>query len=420
MNTVKKGDAFEKVSLEIIGKIIERNSTGLFGERIIVGKKKAYFSNRRNSDIIFDLTIEVWAPGATRYSLVYFIECKDYSSSVPVNDLEEFVAKIQQVSGINAKGIFISSAPLQSSALSYAESMGLMVIKGDSKENYEIILHKGKTKEEIPFVISEIPEELTDEGIRHLIRLIDKSMFSAMGKVIAENNTSKDFGVPTLSRDSIEQIAHLELNKIDPKCLIEASVISVSEIEAYVKEQLGLTIELFPQSSDLLGACSISKKTIWIHPSIKDSNRYLFILAHEIGHYLLHTDVIIDQDTYEYFSDPEINFVSGKTKLENPKQWIEWQANCFASEFVLPKAVLYSRLVRLQRYLKLKEGIVYLDDQPENRANFFELITLLSKLFHVSKTSVIYKLKEMNLLKDNSRLQSIGQIIAEYFPDLLV
>lgn len=226
--------------------------------------------------------------------------------------------------------------------------------------------------------------------------------------------------MPTLSRESIEKIAHAELNKIDVKCLLEAGVISVSEIETYVKEQLGLTIELLPQGSDLLGACSISNKIIWIHPSIKDSNRYLFILAHEIGHYLLHTDVVIDQDTYEYFSDPEVNFITKKSTFDNPKQWIEWQANCFASEFVLPKAVLYSRLVRLQRYLKLKEGIVYLDDQPENRANFYELITLLSKLFHVSKTSVIYKLKEMNLLKDNSRLQSIGQIIAEYFPDLLV
>ena len=52
--------------------------------------------------------------------------------------------------------------------------------------------------------MTEIPEELIDEGIKHLIRLIDKSMFSAMGKVIAENNISKI---------SVCQLCHVKVSK---------------------------------------------------------------------------------------------------------------------------------------------------------------------------------------------------------------
>jgi len=57
------------------------------------------------------------------------IECKDYSSAIPVDDLEEFHSKIQQIAGNNVKAIFATSAALQKSALNFAKSKKIGVIR---------------------------------------------------------------------------------------------------------------------------------------------------------------------------------------------------------------------------------------------------------------------------------------------------
>lgn len=55
------------------------------------------------------------------------IECKDYSKPVPVDDVEEFSAKLSQCFGKNVKGLIISSNTLQKGALKLALSHGIGV-----------------------------------------------------------------------------------------------------------------------------------------------------------------------------------------------------------------------------------------------------------------------------------------------------
>ena len=88
-------------------------------------RKKGYFSKDREKDIIFDVSIEVTIPGQDCFSLLFLIECKNYSHSVPVDDVEEFFAKIQQVSGANAKGFKMVRAnmPNQKVLASFAISI---------------------------------------------------------------------------------------------------------------------------------------------------------------------------------------------------------------------------------------------------------------------------------------------------------
>ena len=84
MNTTEIGDKLEKAIYELF-------STELSFDRFIVRKeyskifqKKGYYSEARKKNIIFDLSIEVYLPDQSEYSLLILIECKNLGHSVPV------------------------------------------------------------------------------------------------------------------------------------------------------------------------------------------------------------------------------------------------------------------------------------------------------------------------------------------------
>ena len=129
MDTIAKGNTFEDSVFEIIEKELKNDRLGLSPSQVKIFKKKGYFSKERKSDIIVDIAIEVWPPNAENYSLLWICECKNYSSTVPVNDVEEFKAKLDQIAGKNIKGVIASPNALQQGALDYARSNGIGVVR---------------------------------------------------------------------------------------------------------------------------------------------------------------------------------------------------------------------------------------------------------------------------------------------------
>lgn len=129
MNTVAKGNTFEDKVFELIEAELNYDRLGLTPSQARIFKKKGYFSKERNSEIVVDISIEIWPPHAKNYSLLWVCECKDYSSPVPVSDVEEFKAKLDQIAGKNVKGIIASPNSLQKGALDYARSNGIGVIR---------------------------------------------------------------------------------------------------------------------------------------------------------------------------------------------------------------------------------------------------------------------------------------------------
>lgn len=129
MNTVAKGNTFEDKVFKLIEAELNADRLGLTPPQARIFKKKGYFSKERNSEIVVDISIEIWPPNAKNYSLLWVCECKDYSSPVPASDVEEFKAKLDQIAGKNVKGIIASSNSLQKGALDYARSNGIGVIR---------------------------------------------------------------------------------------------------------------------------------------------------------------------------------------------------------------------------------------------------------------------------------------------------
>ena len=114
--------------------------------------------------------------------MLYIIECKSYKTRVPVNKIGDFLLKINQVSGVNVKGIFITNSPLMESVYNIAESVGMMVIQGESVNNFEIILHKANRKNElneIPFINNTVDKSLIIDGVDNLEKLIDDKIIKS-------------------------------------------------------------------------------------------------------------------------------------------------------------------------------------------------------------------------------------------------
>ncbi len=137
-NTTKKGDDFEDKVFHFVRYALNSGQFGINPERSKVFKKKGYFSKDRDDNIIFDLSIEIFIFQQNEWSILFLFECKDYSKSIGVNEIEEFYAKVLQVSGLNVKAFFVTNSKLQKSAIKYANSKGITLIGANSDFNFDI------------------------------------------------------------------------------------------------------------------------------------------------------------------------------------------------------------------------------------------------------------------------------------------
>lgn len=417
INTTKTGDDFENRSFEIINRVIQSGQLGSTAEYLRIFRKKGYYSHIRKKEIIFDLTIEVWPPGADRYVLLYVIECKSYKTRVPVNKVEDFHSKLTGLINVNIKGIFISNSPIQQGGYNHAESVGMMVIQGESVDNYKIVLHKSNRNLKnatLPILKHSINKDLL-AGIGNLEIEIDNKIKSAFEQIYNEERVS--YNIDKLSKKDIEFIANEELDIFNSRVLTEGFLYDFKSLIFYVKNKYRLNID-YASSKELLGSCDIKNNRIILNSSIRGSKRELFVFAHELGHYLLHQKLSIGQEPYDNFDDSKYSFSTNRHELKNPRHWIEWQANYFACSFILPEIPFRARVWHEQISLGLPKGSIYLDDQEKNITNFMRLVDRLSYLQNVSKTTIIYRLKELELINDKSRLRSIGQLMNKLFIDL--
>ena len=126
MNT---GKDFELKALEALTHALNTNSLGLLPDSCKIFHRKGYYSRDRRSEIVTDISIELYLPGASTWSILWVWECKDYQTRIPVDDVEEFWAKLNQIGGANVKGGIVTSGVLQAGALNYAKSKGIAVVR---------------------------------------------------------------------------------------------------------------------------------------------------------------------------------------------------------------------------------------------------------------------------------------------------
>jgi hypothetical protein len=129
MTTTTKGDAFEQRVYDALNYELQNEQLCASPKMAKIFRKKPYHSRDRNAEIVTDVSIEVFFAKSTRPTLIWIFECKDYNARIPVDDLEEFHSKLQQIGEDNTKGTFVTSGALQRGALNFARSKGIGVIR---------------------------------------------------------------------------------------------------------------------------------------------------------------------------------------------------------------------------------------------------------------------------------------------------
>lgn len=394
MNTVKVGDKFEDKSYHLIKKAIDNDELGISKSSTKVFRKKGYYSIKREKEIIFDLSIEVWPKNAKRYSFLFLIECKSSNSKkVPVDDVEEFWTKIDQVAGKNVKGVMISDNSFQKGGLTFAKNTGMMLIEVDNEDNHSIILHRTE-----------------NENSETKKKTIEDTFFSFINKTLG---LKKIKGLKKLSSNQIENLATPILNKYNKL----HSAIEIDEFIEHLISEYGLTFDFSKNletvsGKKIAGYFDIESKAILIDNSIFGTEKFPFVLGHELGHYFLHSNLKVNQERYNDFEDSHYDFFAGRHLLVNDRNWIEWQANKFAIALFLPKTLFLPHLIACRTSIGIsRPQHIYLDSQSINQQDYYKTVEYLSNYFGISKTSVKFRIEEFELITYEKPKEDIRSIL---------
>lgn len=104
---------------------LRAGALGLRPDAAAVLHRPRYFSSRRNSDIEFDVAVELTPRLVGAPTLYWIWECKSSRRLVSVDEVEEFWSKLEQVGSANTKGTIASPTGFQRGSLEFARSVGL-------------------------------------------------------------------------------------------------------------------------------------------------------------------------------------------------------------------------------------------------------------------------------------------------------
>jgi len=216
MDTHEKGEEFENRFFKAIKKELELNRLGVNAPSCKLFQHKGYYSRDRDKEIIFDVSIEMFIPGADEWSLLWVWECKDYKSSINVDDIEEFWAKLQQIGGVNIKGGVATTSAIQISAMKFADSKGISVVRLLPEDHINWVLYatgyRYTTKKEYyeAFTIPEFIGETCDfYGMSCGLLFQDFSSMLKSTWVSIQQNKSYNFKDDPFLGHSVEKLGNV-------------------------------------------------------------------------------------------------------------------------------------------------------------------------------------------------------------------
>lgn len=424
LNTFAKGDLFEEQVFDFLSKEITEGRFYAFRpECCNIFRKKGYYSRDREDFIIFDVSVEVFLPGFETPSLLVLIECKNYSGTVPVGDIEEFGSKISQVAGFNAKGIFASASAFQSGTFNIARNRGFGVLRFFDQSEFRWELPRtlltgarrarARKRAEIEYALTQpifkptvhnayavTPSGFTDGwdgvwqglGLESAFQEADLSLIRLPAAVSLPR-------VTFISRERIESLATQALRSISH---VRGSV----DLDALVKREAtasGLVVSYLDPSTSALGSITFRPLEIKIFAEDSQSQLARFTLAHELGHHFLNHGRYM---TRESIRAEEIDQSQLITIPKGELERLEWQANAFATCLLMPSEdfqMAFAILLRHMGIINRGHGPLYLDSQPDNIRQFEIVCASLSRYFRVSKTAIRLRMRTLGLLVELER-----------------
>lgn len=103
-------DAYEQFTQQVINELVG----------VTVHHRKVYIGRVSQRDIVIDVSFNYSIAGS---DLLFLVECKCYNHAVPVDDVEEFHSKINDIGA--HKGIMVTTVGFQSGAIKTAKGRGI-------------------------------------------------------------------------------------------------------------------------------------------------------------------------------------------------------------------------------------------------------------------------------------------------------
>jgi len=143
-----------------------------------------------------------------------------------------------------------------------------------------------------------------------------------------------------------------------------------------IAKALGVQVRFAPFDNELSGMAYIKNGVPIVGVnSLHHPNRQRFTIAHELGHFELHRQMI----TNNVHVDKEFPVLMRNANSATGTEEIEIQANQFASELLMPEAIIKNVLA--------EKPIDIDDDRP---------IEELAKKFRVSKQALEYRIRSVS------------------------
>lgn len=420
LSTYAKGEIFEEQVFRFLTQEIVEGRFFCKPENCKIYRKKSYYSRDRESHIIFDIAIEVFLPSVEKPSILILIECKNYSSSVPVNDIEEFSAKISQVTGFNVKGVFSSTSAFQSGTLNIARNKGFGLLRYFDQSEFRWELprsllsgarsYSSRKRAEIenaltnpkfqPTVYSAYAATPTGYtvGWEGLWKGLSLELFFSEDelKLIYQQPPPVKRRVAFVSKRSIEDLAEQVLNSIS----YTRDAVDLHKIIDLERQRSGLSVRFLEENGAVLGSIAFSSMQIKIFTTNENSPLARFTLAHELGHYFLNHGRYITRECVKSHDVDQSQLIKvPKGEIER----LEWQANTFASCLLMPRDAFLLALNLLIEHHGIKNrghGVLYLDEQRENADNFRMIAASLSEYFSVSLIAIRLRMKALGVLTE--------------------
>ena len=236
-----------------------------------------------------------------------------------------------------------------------------------------------------------------------------------------------------------QQIDHEALNCVEGFTQKEITKVRLPiDVERMIEQYYGLTLNIdnleeYFGIKGLLGAMQFENNAVWIDESLVETpsippqyappkrdwdklpsipifglnerqineGRYNFTLAHELGHYVLHSNLlpVRNHEQLTLFEPPQINAILCRDNSQNspdtPKDdtyWREWQADNFAGALLMPKQVMLAEIS--ERWPK--------NALPHKQATAWRYVKEeLAKVGRVSMQALNIRLKNLGLQDEN-------------------
>jgi Zn-dependent peptidase ImmA (M78 family) len=427
MNTTTKGDILEHAIFDYFTKQVAENRLPWSSNFCKVFRKKGYYSRDREADIKFDVSIEFYLPGVDEYSMVWLIECKNYSNSVSVDNVEEFLSKVQQVASANSKAIMVSNSAFASGGMNIARNrkMGIIRYFDPSDVKWELyrspsatmrmtekggnvsVIH-GLTSQDFkssPFdLYMQGPDGQTNSLWDFAAGMLSESTLTENQlKSMRSPNTPPVRIVPYISQDELENRSLAVLRD----CGYQNGAVSLDDICAIEGKRCGLKVAYNRRKIDAadhpskLGQISFSSLEILIYEQATPNiGRERFTLAHELAHHLLaHGTYMSGESCDEY----DFALLQDAQALGPDVIRMEYQANIFASCLLMPHTGFIGNFRQITNWLDIPNrgfGELYLDNQTCNYVEYERVTGELMKFYGVSRAAVSIRLQSLGLLHD--------------------